>query len=202
MFTGIISDRGSVVVAETKDGSMTLTIEASPTAAALSIGDSISVDGVCLTAVSVTSDGFTVNVVSESLERSTLGALAPGATVNLERPMVADGRFDGHIVLGHVDGLGTLVSANSEGPAVRLKFSLAQDLARYVVEKGSIALNGISLTITGLSPLDADEAWFEVVVIPHTLDVTGLGTLDSSGHVNIEVDTIAKYVERLMGEQR
>lgn len=202
MFTGIISDRGSIVVADMKGTSMTLTIDAPLTAATVSVGDSISIDGVCLTAVSVSSTSFTVDVVAESLERSTLGTLTVGAAVNLERPMRANGRFDGHIVQGHVDGRGTLLSTNVEGAAVRLKFSLPQDLARYVVEKGSIALNGISLTITDVSLVEDATAWFEVVVIPHTLDLTGLGDLETGTHVNIEVDPVAKYIERLMGERR
>ena len=147
----------------------------------------------CLTAVEVTQDGFTVEVMQESLDRSTLGDLGAGMRVNLERPMAADGRFDGHIVQGHVDGVAKLRSRAEEGAAVRLWFEIDPRLLRYLVEKGSITLDGVSLTVTAV-----DGSGFEVSLIPHTLEVTGLGDRHVGDGVNVEVDVLAKYVERLM----
>lgn len=199
MFTGIISERGTVTEASFDDSILTVTFDAPETAESLTVGDSVAINGVCLTAVSVTSSTFTVEIVGESIRRTTLVGLGEGSSVNLERPMMADGRFDGHIVQGHVDGVGRLQSKTPEGSAVCLRFSLPAGLTRYIVEKGSVTLDGVSLTITAVSNIDARETWLEVVVIPHTNDVTGLGTLESGSPVNIEVDVIAKYVERMTG---
>lgn len=198
MFTGIVSELGTVASIQALDGASRLTVAAPETVAGVAVGDSIAVNGVCLTAVAVGDSAFTVEVVEESLQRSSLGSLRQGDTVNLERPMVADGRFDGHIVQGHVDGVGHIEEIRSEGDASRLRVSIPGDLARYIVEKGSIAVDGTSLTVTAVSDARTDKPWFEMVLIPHTLDATVLGRVDIGSPVNLEVDVIAKYVERLV----
>ncbi len=198
MFTGIVSELGTVASIQALDGASSLTVAAPETVAGVAVGDSIAVNGVCLTAVAVGDSAFTVEVVEESLQRSSLGSLRQGDTVNLERPMVADGRFDGHIVQGHVDGVGHIEEIRSEGDASRLRVSIPGDLARYIVEKGSIAVDGTSLTVTAVSDARTDKPWFEMVLIPHTLDATVLGRVDIGSPVNLEVDVIAKYVERLV----
>jgi riboflavin synthase len=198
MFTGIVSELGTVEHLDAADASTRFTIKAPATVSDLAVGDSVSVNGVCLTAVSVEPQGFTATAVSETLERTALGALDNGARVNLERPMLATGRFDGHIVQGHVDGVGTVVHVRTEGDARRFTVSMPPELFAYVVEKGSITVDGISLTVTAVGS-SADEArTFEFVAIPHTLDSTVLGDRAVGDLVNIEVDVIAKYVERLM----
>lgn len=199
MFTGIVSELGTVASVEPLDGASSLTVTAPDTVGNVSVGDSIAVNGVCLTAVAVGRTAFTVEIVQESLQRSSLGSLREGDSVNLERPMVAGGRFDGHIVQGHVDGVGLLEEIRHEGDASRYRLSLPPGLARYIVEKGSIAVDGTSMTITAVSDVQSDEPWFEIVVIPHTLDATVLGRADIGSPMNLEVDVIAKYVERLVG---
>ncbi|RLE15830.1 MAG: riboflavin synthase [Actinobacteria bacterium] len=199
MFTGIVSELGTVASVEPLDGASSLTVTAPDTVGDVSIGDSIAVNGVCLTAVAVDRTAFTVEIVQESLQRSSLGSLREGDSVNLERPMVAGGRFDGHIVQGHVDGVGLLEEIRREGDASRYRISLPPGLERYIVEKGSIAVDGTSMTITAVSDVQSDEPWFEIVVIPHTLDATVLGRADIGSPMNLEVDVIAKYVERLVG---
>jgi len=193
MFTGIVVETGRVAGVAEGDCLRSIRIDASVALEGLAVGDSVAVDGVCLTAVEVTQDGFTVEVMQESLDRSTLGDLGAGMRVNLERPMAADGRFDGHIVQGHVDGVAKLRSRAEEGAAVRLWFEIDPRLLRYLVEKGSITLDGVSLTVTAV-----DGSGFEVSLIPHTLEVTGLGDRHVGDGVNVEVDVLAKYVERLM----
>jgi riboflavin synthase len=192
MFTGIVERLVDVVAVEPTPAGRRLVID-SGYEEAPSIGDSIAVNGVCLTVVESVDGRIAFDVVTESLDRSNLGALEAGSRVNLERPMSAAGRFDGHVVQGHVDGRGTVVSRTSEGDADRLRVELPSDLARYVVEKGSITVDGVSLTVTAIG-----EDWFEFVLIPHTLDVTTLGKRGIGEHVNLEVDVIAKYVERLL----
>jgi riboflavin synthase len=199
MFTGIIAELGTVVATEPITGGTRLVIGARRTVDDLAIGDSVAVNGVCLTVVSQTNTSFTVQVVDESLDRSSLGSLVEGSPVNLERPLAADGRFDGHIVQGHVDGVGTVASIVPEGEASRVRITMPADLGCYVVEKGSITVDGTSLTVTAVSAHDADEAWFEIVLIPHTLAVTVFGSVDVGSPVNLEVDVIAKYVERMLG---
>ncbi len=192
MFTGIVERLAEVVAVEPTAAGRRLVVESgfddTP-----HLGDSIAVNGVCLTVIETAGGRIAFDVVAESLDRSNLGSLAAGSRVNLERPMAASGRFDGHVVQGHVDGRGTVVSRVSEGDADRLRVELPSDLARYVVEKGSITVDGVSLTVTGIG-----EDWFEFVLIPHTLDVTTLGIRGVGEHVNLEVDVIAKYVERLL----
>jgi riboflavin synthase len=202
MFTGIVTELGAVTSVVAIDGAVRLTVEAPHTTSGLVVGDSIAVNGVCLTAVKVLDETFSVEIVDESLNRSSLGSLGLGHSVNLERPMRASGRFDGHIVQGHVDGVGTVVAINPEGQAARYRISLPRDLSRYVVEKGSITVDGTSLTVTAVTELADEEAWFEIVLIPHTLEVTVFGRMGVGAAVNLEVDVIAKYVERMTGLQR
>lgn len=199
MFTGIVSELGTVRSVTQGDAKKVLTFEAPMTATDTTTGDSVSVNGVCLTATRVAPPCFTVEVVEESLDRSTLGMLIIGDTVNLERPMLASGRFDGHIVQGHVDGVGTVVTIRREGDAARYRIAVPGDLSRYLVEKGSIALDGTSLTITAVSQVEAPDTWFDVVLIPHTLTSTVLGGATEGMAVNLEVDVLAKYVERMVG---
>lgn len=185
MFTGIIEELGRVRAAD-RDGR--LAIEASIVPASLRIGSSIAVNGCCLTAVEVGPDGFVVQAVSETLARTNLGELRPGSEVNLERPLALGGRLDGHLVQGHVDGTGELMA-----PAPELRVSAPADVLRYVVVKGSITIDGVSLTA-----VDVDHDSFTVAVIPHTAEVTTLGRRTVGDRVNLEVDLIAKYVERLL----
>lgn len=202
MFTGIVSELGIVSAIEQLDGAARLTVAAPDTVSDLGIGESIAVNGVCLTAIEMSDTEFSVEIVDESLSRSSLGTLKPGDGVNLERPMPASGRFDGHIVQGHVDGVGTVESVEAEGRASRFRIGLPRSLAQYVVEKGSIAVDGTSLTVTSVSNVEAVDGWFEMVLIPHTLAVTRLGSMTPGMKVNLEVDIIAKYLERMTGSAR
>jgi riboflavin synthase len=194
MFTGIVEGMGVVAEAADAGGRRRFVIEAGTVAAGLSVGDSVAVNGVCLTAVEATGECFAVEAVDETLARSNLGALRVGSLVNLERPMRADGRFEGHIVQGHVDGVGTVRSITPEGASIRVWIEVPSGLRRYLAEKGSVAVNGVSLTVSGV-----DAAGCEVVLIPHTLEVTLFGRCRPGDAVNLEVDVIAKYVERMLG---
>jgi riboflavin synthase len=196
MFTGIVERMGTIGSVEHAGGRRRLVVEAPEIVGDMNIGDSVAVNGVCLTAVGVASGGFEVEAVIETLERSNLGELKPGDHVNLERPLAAGGRLDGHIVQGHVDGMGTLRSIETEGASRRLWFEAPPELRRYLVEKGSVSVDGVSLTVSGVDPTG-----FEVVLIPHTLDVTVFGTRRVGDRVNLEVDVLAKYVERLLEER-
>jgi riboflavin synthase len=202
MFTGIVTELGAITSIVRGSGATELTVEAPRTAAEMAIGDSVALNGVCLTAVDVEPSTFSVEVVDESLSRTSLGELSRGDIVNLERPMAASSRFDGHIVQGHVDGIGTVVSIIQEGEASRMRIALSSDLSRFTVEKGSIAVDGTSLTVTAVSEMGASHAWFEIVLIPHTLAVTLLGQADVGSVVNLETDVIAKYLERMIGGAR
>ncbi len=193
MFTGIVAHKGSVVDVDDDAGVRRLTVEAGPLAD-LAVGDSIAVNGVCLTAVAVQGSTIDLEVVHETLSRSSLGAIQAGDPVNLERPMPAQGRFDGHIVQGHVDGVGTVIGVANGGEERRLTIQVPAGMARFIVEKGSITVDGVSLTVSGVW---SDR--FEVALIPHTLEVTTLGLRAEGDPVNLEVDVIAKYVERLLG---
>lgn len=191
MFTGLIENLGSVRTREqTADGAV-LVIE-SPFADGLGQGDSVAVNGVCLTARDPGEGAFRADVMNESLERSSLGQLQPGDAVNLELPLAVGDRLDGHIVQGHVDGTGEVASFEAAGFARVLRVALPGDIARYVVEKGSIAIDGVSLTVSGVG-----DDWLEVSLIPETLERTTLGSLAPGRRVNLEVDVLAKYVERL-----
>lgn len=197
MFTGIVSERGAVRRVVPTGGGARLSIEGPLTARGLAVGDSIAVNGVCLTAIDVDPPGFSVEAVAETLGLTNLGLLGEGSAVNLERPVPAAGRFDGHIVQGHVDGVVPVRSITAEGEARRVWLDVAPRLARYIVSKGSVALDGVSLTVSGV-----DEGGFEVVLIPHTLEETSLGALAAGTRINLEVDVLAKYVERLMEARR
>ena len=191
MFTGIVESLGSGRKVETTEQGRRLAIETE--LSGWKIGDSIAVNGVCLTVVAISEKGFEMDVVHETLLRTNLGDLEPGMTVDLERPLSAAGRFDGHIVQGHVDGVGRVQELSEEGDSVRVRVGLSPALAKYVAEKGSIAVDGVSLTVTA-----AQDDWFEVALIPHTLEITVLGARRPGDSVNIEVDVIAKYLERLI----
>jgi len=192
MFTGIVEELGRVVGVEQGAESAVLRIEGPLVVSDATHGASIAVNGVCLTVVEHDERSFSVDVMAETLNRSSLGALQAGSTVNLERAMAADGRFGGHIVQGHVDGT-TRLRSRTPGEAWEvLEFDLPAGLARYVVEKGSITIDGVSLTVASLTPTT-----FTVSLIPTTLEKTILGGLAPGATVNLEVDVVAKYVERL-----
>ena len=196
MFTGLIQDIGRVEAVEAGAEGARLRI-ATSLGPEIAPGDSIAVDGVCLTVTDVNGSAFAVDLMPETLQRSTLGGLHAGSRVNLERAVRADGRLDGHIVQGHVDGVGQLMS-RSPGPRWDdLVIGLPAGLGRYVAEKGSIAVSGVSLTVTHV---EVDR--FGISLVPTTLEVTTLGGLTVGDPVNLEVDVIAKYVERLLGGER
>jgi riboflavin synthase len=196
MFTGLIEDLGSVTALERSERGARLRI-GTRLASQLEQGDSVAVDGVCLTAIDVRDGGFAAEAMVETLRRSALGALEPGAQVNLELALRADGRLGGHVVQGHVDGTGVASEIREEGIARVLRIDTDADVARYLVEKGSIAVNGVSLTVSALC-----EDGFEVSLIPETLTRTNLGSMAVGDRVNLEVDVLAKHVERLMEASR
>ena len=197
MFTGIVEEVGTVAGLLDQGESARLRIRGAVATDGARHGDSIAVNGVCLTVADLDGDTFTADVMAETLRRSALGDLAEGSPVNLERALPAGGRLGGHIVQGHVDGVGRLLTRTPGEHWDDLRFALPAALARYVVEKGSIAVSGVSLTVTGVSPPDSSEHWFGVSLIPTTLDGTTLGGLDPGAPVNLEVDVLAKYVERI-----
>ncbi|MEV0365480.1 riboflavin synthase [Nocardia fusca] len=202
MFTGIVEELGEIVAREQSADAARLTIRGKVVTSDAGHGDSIAVNGVCLTVVDVIDDAFTVDVMGETLRRSSIGGLEPGSRVNLERAAAVNSRLGGHIVQGHVDGTGTILARTPEDNWEVVRISLPDAIARYVVEKGSITVNGISLTVSGLGRADTPAAdgnrdWFEVSLIPTTLSLTDLGASTPGTVVNLEVDVIAKYVERL-----
>ncbi|WP_280436744.1 riboflavin synthase [Nocardia carnea] len=202
MFTGIVEELGEIVACEQLTDSARLTIRGKLVTSDAGHGDSIAVNGVCLTVVDVNDDVFTVDVMGETLRRSSIGGLGPGAQVNLERAAAVNSRLGGHIVQGHVDGTGTILSRTPGENWEVVRISLPDPIAKYVVEKGSITVNGISLTVSGLGRAETPAAdgardWFEVSLIPTTLSLTDLGSAAAGTVVNLEVDVIAKYVERL-----
>ncbi|MFZ0625198.1 MAG: riboflavin synthase [Acidimicrobiia bacterium] len=192
MFTGIIESKGQVTGREAGEALTRITIDTG-NLGSLAIGDSIAVNGVCLTAVETSPGTVTLEIIPETLSRTNLGALVEGEEVNLELPMPADGRFDGHIVQGHVDGVGTVEGITPSGDSRVVAIRAQRSLLRYLVEKGSVTVDGISLTVARV-----EEDVFEVAVIPHTLEVTTLGLRKPGDTVNLEVDVLAKYVERLL----
>ena len=196
MFTGLIADLGSVTALEQDGDGATLQIS-SRLAAGLAEGDSVAVNGVCLTATEVDTDGFfSAQAMNETLARSSLGGLHAGSPVNLELPLRAEDRLGGHVVQGHVDGVGSVRAVREEGFSRVLEIDLEPELSRYLVEKGSIAIDGVSLTVSAV-----DEHGFAVSLIPETLSRTTLGQIREGSPVNIEVDILAKHVERLLGHQ-
>jgi riboflavin synthase len=193
MFTGIIEEVGKIVTIDDSGDFRTLRVQAGDILDGIKPGASIAVNGVCLTARTFHSGTFTADLSSETLERTSLNALRAGTTVNLERPMRADGRFGGHIVQGHVDGVGKIRSFNRDGDNWNLQVEFPESAARYIVHKGSIAIDGISLTVASVK-----TAVLEVAIIPHTFENTNLRYAQAGDTVNLEFDVIAKYVERMM----
>ena len=213
MFTGIVEELGEVVALERHDGAARLTVKGPKVVAGAARGDSIAVNGVCLTVTASGDGAFTADVMGETLLRSGIGALAPGACVNLERPLRAADRFGGHLVQGHVDGMGRIASRTPARHWEVVRITLPYGLARYIAEKGSVAVDGVSLTVSGVGlaqtagqhPAEHERAdpWFEVSLIPVTLEQTTLGRKQPGEMVNLEVDIVAKYVAKLLaGSQR
>ncbi len=192
MFTGLVGDVGRIVGADTTADGQRLEV-ATRLAGELAEGDSVAVNGVCLTATTVTPAGFTADAMHETLRRTSLGAAVAAGRVNLELPLRASDRLGGHVVQGHVDGVGTVRSVEAEGFARVITVQAPRELLRYVVEKGSIAVDGVSLTVARL-----DDDAFAVSLIPETLERTTLGAAEPGTPVNLEVDVLAKYVERLV----
>ncbi|MEU8899715.1 riboflavin synthase [Nocardia sp. NPDC048505] len=203
MFTGIVEELGEIVATEPLADAARLTIRGKLVTSDAGHGDSIAVNGVCLTVVDVVDgDSFTVDVMQETLNRSSIGGLGAGDRVNLERAAALNSRLGGHLVQGHVDGTGTVLARTPSENWEIVRVSLPEAIARYVVEKGSITVDGISLTVSGLGrseepAADGARDWFEVSLIPTTLSLTNLGAAAVGTRVNLEVDVIAKYVERL-----
>jgi riboflavin synthase len=193
MFTGIIEEVGRVVTVVPASGGARLRVAATRALEGTREGDSISTDGVCLTAVRLARDAFEADCSAETLRRTTVGSWRPGTRVNLERALAFGDRLGGHLVQGHVEGVGALVARRDEGESVAMRFSFPRELSRYIVLKGSVAISGISLTVAALG-----DEWLEVAVIPTTLRETTLGTMEPGAHVNVETDMLAKYVERLL----
>jgi riboflavin synthase len=193
VFTGIVREVGvAASISGARDG-VRLEIDAPQTAGISSIGDSVAIDGVCLTAVAVGSGRLAFDAVPETLARTSLGGLAAGAHVNVEPALRAGEPLGGHYVQGHIDGVGAVRSVEDEGEGRRIWVDPPPDLLRYAVEKGSIAVHGVSLTVAAL-----DDAGFAIALVPHTLEATTLGALEPGRVVNLEVDVLAKYVERLL----
>jgi riboflavin synthase len=200
VFTGIVEELGEVVGIEPDGDLARIRVRGPQVTAQASRGDSIAINGVCLTVTATGNGEFSADVMGETLARSSLGSLRPGSAVNLERPLRPDGRLGGHIVQGHVDGTGRVIARKPAVGWETVRISLPPALARYVVEKGSVAVDGISLTVSALS--DSEEPWFEVSLIPETLQRTTLGSKQPGEVVNLEVDLVAKYVERLLPGSR
>ena len=193
MFTGLIADLGRVEAVERDEAGASLLIR-TPLARELAPGDSIAVNGVCLTAVEAGGETFSAQAIPETLARSSLGSLGPGSGVNLELAMRVGDRLGGHIVQGHVDGTGTIAGVSPDGISRVVEIDVEPELSRYLVEKGSVAVDGISLTVSAIR-----DDGFAVSLIPETLSRTTLGAAQPGGCVNIEVDMLAKHVERLIG---
>ena len=197
MFTGIIEELGKIAAVENLLAGSRITIAAKLVTSDIAGGDSIAVNGVCLTAVDVSSASFSADVSPETLNRTTLSRLKPGAPVNLERAVTPATRLGGHVVQGHVDDRGTFIQAVQEGEFWTVRIGFPAELGRYFVHKGSVAVEGISLTIAALA-----DGHFDIAVIPKTWETTNLSTLNPGDAVNLEADIIAKYVERMMGAGR
>ncbi len=205
MFTGIVEEVGTLVVREDQSDAAVLRIRASRVLEDVALGDSIAVNGVCLTVTGIEPDGadgagvWSTDVMAETLDRSSLGSAVAGQPVNLERAVTPHTRLGGHLMQGHVDGVGRILTRAPGEHWEVVRIALPSALARYVVEKGSIAVDGVSLTVSAVSEVDVPEPWFEVSLIPTTLRETTLGARAPGEPVNLEVDVIAKYVERLLG---
>jgi riboflavin synthase len=199
MFTGIIEELGYVASIEIKGQQRRLTVSSSKLVRELKHGDSISVSGVCLTAIDISSSSFTCDLAQETWLRTSFARLEPNAPVNLELPMRANGRFDGHVVQGHVDGVGNVVSFEQvpAGKDYVLQINVPSELTRYIVAKGSLGIEGISLTVAAI-----DGGQVRLAIIPHTAHITNLPSLKPGDPVNLEVDVIAKYVEKMMRSEK
>lgn len=193
MFTGIVEELGEVLAVEALPDASRLTVRGPLVTSDAGRGDSIAVNGVCLTVVSHDGESFTADVMAETLQRSSLRDASVGSRVNLERAVRASDRLGGHVVQGHVDGTGSVVAVTPDEHWTVVRVSLPAELTRYVVEKGSIAVDGVSLTVSAVGP-----DWFEISLIPTTLDLTTLGGRSAGDPVNLEVDVMAKYVEKLL----
>ena len=197
MYTGIVEELGEVVNVEHLADAARLIVRGPRVTTDIAHGDSIAVNGVCLTVTGTAAGTFTADVMAETLNRSSLGALEPGSPVNLERSLRVGDRLGGHMVQGHVDGMGTVLSRVRGEHWDVVRIAVPPGLARYLVEKGSVAVDGVSLTVSALGGTP-DEPWFEVSLIPTTLAATTLGGLPTGGRVNLEADVIGKYVERML----
>jgi riboflavin synthase len=208
VFTGIVEEVGTLVLREEQEDSAVLRIRAERVLDGVTLGDSIAVNGVCLTVTGIEPDGadgagvWSTDVMAETLSRSSLGVVAQGQPVNLERAVTPHTRLGGHMMQGHVDGVGHILARSAHEHWEVVRIALPAALARYVVEKGSVAVDGVSLTVSAVSEVDVREPWFEVSLIPTTLRETTLGARAPGELVNLEVDVIAKYVERLLGGSR
>jgi riboflavin synthase len=198
MYTGIVEELGEVVGLEHLEGAARITVRGPLVTSDAASGDSLSVNGVCLTVTGTRDGTFTADVMGETLSRSGLGDLRPGSPVNLERSVRPDGRLGGHLVQGHVDGTGAIISRSPAEHWEVVRISLPESLTRYVADKGSVSVDGVSLTVSATADA-AGPSWFEVSLIPETLRRTTLGGKQPGDTVNLEVDVIAKYVEKLLG---
>ncbi|SEC36148.1 riboflavin synthase [Terriglobus roseus] len=202
MFTGLIAETGTIISFEKKSGAARLRVTAPTLATQLHTGDSIAVSGVCLTALAITPTGFEADLLDETLRRTSLEALAPGSSVNLELPTPAGTPLGGHVVQGHVDGVGRLVSLTAVTMGTEsetdwlLKLTAPATITRYIVEKGSLSVNGISLTVAAVERVEHGDALVTIAIIPHTYAVTNLHTLQPGDPINLEVDVLAKYAEQ------
>ncbi len=197
VFTGLITELGVVKSYEKSDDGAKISVEAPETVSQLRVGDSVAIDGACLTAVAVNDGSFTVEAMNQTISNSRVGTTKEGDRVNLELPLKVSDRLGGHFVQGHVDGVGEVASVVSDGFASRLQISASHEIMGYLASKGSVAVNGVSLTISGL-----EEKSFEVSLIPETLTRTNLGRLESPDSVNVEVDMLAKYVAAFLNTKR
>ncbi len=193
MFTGIITETGNVVSIKKAKNITILTIKSKEISKTAKVGDSISIDGVCLTVVSMDNDNLSFDISEETIKTTNLGDLSAGSSVNLEPAMGIHDRFGGHIVTGHIDGIGIIKSKRNLGDSMVISIDAQEDLLRYLVRKGSVAVDGISLTV-----VDVTDSYFSVVIIPHTATVTTLGEKRVGNTVNLEVDIIAKYIEKFV----
>jgi len=196
MFTGIVEELGEVVAVDRRADAARITVRGALVLSDAAPGDSIAVNGVCLTVAERDTDSFTADVMAETLDRSSLGALEAGSRVNLERPLTLAARLGGHLVQGHVDGTARILERTPSEHWEVVRVSLPAELARYVVAKGSVTVDGVSLTVVDVGP-----DWFSVSLIPTTLELTTLGRKQPGDPVNLEVDVVAKYVEKLLGAQ-
>lgn len=193
MFTGLVEEMGVIVAVQRTSQSLRLSVKAKKVLETLQIGDSIAVNGACLTVVALTGQSFTADVMPETVQQTDFRELVAGTLVNLERPLVYGGRLEGHLVSGHVDGVGVISEYKADDIAYRYRIKTEPDVLRYVVAKGSIAIDGISLTV-----VDVDELTFSVSIIPHTAQITTLGKKRPGDKVNLETDLLARYVEKLL----